>query len=237
MTPPLVTIITPTTGKDSLFNLINSIDIQIEVPFIHILLWDDKREGKYLYPDSANMETLDPYHVSKFSHLSPNSRRYSIVIPSSMVQGVAAGSSLRAIGLMAANTPYVTFADDDTWWAQNHLKSLLKAVEGHQWAYCKRIVWESNINCLGIDDFESVGDSPSRKVPYEMVDNNTMIFERRLGTSGAVLYRETQDYNDDRKMYAFLKQYGGIPGKTNEATINQICPTRLIPMFKEHCTK
>jgi hypothetical protein len=71
-----------------------------------------------------------------------------------------------------------------------------------------------------------------------MVDNNCLIFKRRLGSSGAVLYRENNgEYNDDRKMYAFLKQYGGIPGKTNKATVNQICPTRLIPMFKENCTK
>jgi hypothetical protein len=70
-----------------------------------------------------------------------------------------------------------------------------------------------------------------------MVDNNGMIFHRRLGSSGAVLYRETSEYNDDRLFYAFLKQHGGQPGKSEMATVNQICPSRLEQMFRENCTK
>ena len=138
---------------------------------------------------------------------------------------------------MAVNTEYVTFADTDVWYEKNHLESLLKVVGGKTWGYCKRKVWDNEDNYLGVDEFESVGDSPNRKVPYEMVDNNSMIFHRRLGTSGAVLYRETQQYNDDRIFYAFLKKHGGEPGKTNEATVNQICPAKLEQMFRTYCKK
>ena len=575
---PVISIITPTTGKLSLYDLMASIEIQ-EVPYVHIMLWDDKREGDFLYPDPQTLKVKDPY---SFKNLS----RYSIVIPSSFVQGSACGSSLRAIGLMAANTPYVTFADDDVWYEKDHLKSLLAAVKDREWAYpvdpltpvlcdgfrwkpirdinigdkiigfdeepinrngrcqkrklrlsvveskihkllpayrimfedgnsvittgdhewlvnshrssgsqwkrtddintgehiykpfdyvenpsidnedyikgyiagcwdgdgciskstkwdsyyiaitvcdkqlidrvayyfdklslpyvithrhesrkyknrrdaislrlrcrfrdafftiyggrgeivknptvnycrgymagiydaegsfdgrtidiyqiesksvinkirkyskaigfnmrfdgrrfrlsglirtqrffmmtlpaisrkvhingvnnspdglclclrkskvvkvvkmrskrkmiclttntatfiangyashnCKRKVWrktENGIQYIGVDEFESVGDSVNRKVPYEMVDNNCMIFSRRFGTSGSVLYRETQNYNDDRQFYAFLKQHAGESGKTNMATVNQVCPRRLEKMFMELCTK
>jgi glycosyltransferase involved in cell wall biosynthesis len=236
MSEILLTILTPTTGRLGLFKLIESIEKQ-KIPVVHILLWDDKRDGSFLYPDSKTLEVLNPINVTKFYYTSPGSIRYSIVIPGSTVQGNASGSSLRSIGLMAAQTPYICFADDDVTWEDGHLESLLDAVENKEWAYCRRKIWASESEYLGIDDFESVGNSPNRKVPYEMVDNNCMIFKRRLGSSGAVLYRETQDYNDDRLFYAFLKQYGGIPGKTNKATVNQICPQRLIPMFKENCTK
>jgi len=226
-----ITIITPTTGKESLFKLCDSLKHQT-VNFAHILLWDDKREGDFLYPDALMNKQKKP--VDMDANLE-NGYRYSITIPGSVVQGGAAGSALRATGLMAVNTPYVTFADDDVWYEPNHLESMLKAVQGKKWAYCKRKVWANEKDYLGIDNFESVGDSPSRKVPYEMVDNNTMIFERRFGTSGAVLYRETKDYNDDRLMYGFLKQHAGEPGKTEEATINQICPEKLEKMFRENC--
>lgn len=236
MNNALISIITPTTGKDSLSALIQSLKGQ-SVPFKHILLWDDKREDSYLYPSShsLSLEVENPLDLN-------DDDRYSIVIPGSFVQGKAAGSALRAIGMMVANTPYITFADDDVWYEKEHLEGLLEAVEGNKWAYCKRKIWanegdEGRSVYIGVDNFESVGDSPTRKVPYEMVDNNSMIFDRRLGTSAAVLYRETLDYNDDRLMYAFLKKYGGNPGKTNKATVNQICPERLIPMFKEGCTK
>jgi hypothetical protein len=226
---PTVSIITPTTGKDGLFKLIESLDKQ-NVDYIHILLWDSKREGKFLYPDPNTFKVMNPYDLN--SH-----NRYSIVIPGGFVQGVAAGSALRAIGLNAANTNYVTFADDDVWYEDNHLKDLLGAIKDKQWAYCKRKVWANNTDYIGIDDFESVGNSPSKKVPYEMVDNNSMIFTQVYGTNGAVLYRNTKDYNDDRLFYAFLKQHAGEPGITNKATVNQICPKKLEQMFRQYCIK
>jgi len=232
----LITIITPTTGKVSLYNLINSLNNQT-VPFVHILLWDDKREDAFLYPDPSTLKTESPFGTNL---ANDNLSRYSIVIPGSFVQGDAFGSALRAVGMMAANTPYITFADDDVWFEGNHLETMLKSLEGHEWGYCKRKVWkksEKGVEYIGVDEFESVGDSPDRKVPYEMVDNSCMIFTRRFGASAACLYRETRTYNDDRLMYSFLKQYAGQPGKTNLATVNQICPKRLEPMFEGLCSK
>lgn len=225
----LISIITPTTGKDSLFTLIESLKGQ-SVPFNHILLWDDKREDSYLYPQPDSLAIKNPLDLN-------SDNTCNIVIRGAFVQGKASGSALRSIGMMLATTPFVTFADDDVWYDKDHLESLWNAVKGNKWAYCMRRVWASKDECLGIDNFESVGDSPSRKVPYEMVDNNSMIFDRRLGTSAAVLYRETQEYNDDRLMYGFLKQYGGQPGKTNRATVNQICPKRLEVMFRQNCQR
>ena len=233
MNIPQVSVITPTTGKDSLLNLFESLEIQT-VPYVHILLWDDKRSDKYLYPDSETLKVKSPHNVIA---LHDNSVRYSIVIPGSMVQGQACGSALRAIGLMAVNTPFVTFADDDVWYDSNHLENLLATVKDKQWAYCRRKVWVDAKECLGVDNFESVGDDKSRKVPYEMVDNNCMIFSRRFGSSAAVIYRETVEYNDDRLMYSFLKNHAGEPGRTTLPTVNQICPKRLEAMFRENCSR
>ena len=232
MNNPIVSVITPTTGKDSLFNLIKSLDKQ-SIPFVHILLWDDKREEGFLYPDPITLKSKDPYSLN-------SSNRYSVVIPGSFVQGNAYGSALRSVGLMLATTPYVTFADDDVYFESNHFESMINSIEGHEWSYCKRKIWKNTkkgVEYIGVDDFESVGDSSSRKVPYEMVDNNCMIFTRKFGVSGACLYRTTQGYNDDRLFYGFLKQYAGQPGKTELATVNQICPQRLEEMFDKLCTK
>jgi hypothetical protein len=226
----ILTVITPTTGKKSLDNLIDSIESQ-DFSVVHMLLWDNKREEDYLYPDTNTLKAKDPYAFT-------TSKRYSIIIPFNTVQGRAYGSTLRSIGLMSVQTPYVTFADDDVVWEKHHVKTMLLAIEGHQWAYCRRKIWSSNKEYIGIDNFESVGDSLDRKVPYEMVDNNCMIFSRRLGSSGAVIYREVDgQYNDDRQFYAFLKNYAGVPGKTSEATVNQTCPLKLESMFRQHCSK
>lgn len=226
---PLITILTPTIGKNSLTRLMNSLDKQ-SVPFQHILLWDDLRHDNYLYPNPVTLKPSNPYDLN-------SSNRYSVVIPGSFVQGQACGSALRSIGLMLANTNFVTFLDDDCWIEPCHLESLLNIVKDKNWGYCRRKIWGNEEHCFGVDNFESVGDSVDKKVPYEMVDNNCMIFSRRFGTSGAVLYRETLEYNDDRLFYKFLKDHAGNPGITKNATVNQICPNKLRPMFIKNCTR
>lgn len=213
---PIVTIITPTTGKPSLLKLIDSIKKQ-NIFVHHFLLWDNKKEGPFINSHKISNYICDSINVS-----------------ANVVSGRAFGSALRAIGLMAAQTDYVTFADDDVFWDQNHLRLMLSALEDKNWVFCKRKIFHKD-EYLGIDNFESVGEEA--KTPYKMVDNNCMMFKRRLGTSAAVLYRETQDYNDDRLMYNFLKMHAGIPAKTNSASINQICPNHLIDFFKNICTK
>jgi len=223
----MITVITPTTGKDSLLDLIRSIKSQkTDFPIEHIILWDEKKDGMFSADHSPNI--LE-------AHSNMSYRITNIEIKGQFINGVAAGSALRGIGLMAANTKYVTFADDDVTWLPYHVHSMLQEIKNHKWAFCKRRIWENENTPIGIDEFESVGEGG--KCPYEMVDNNSMLFERELGTSAAVLYRETKEYNDDRLMYAFLKQYGGEPAKTNQATINQICPKKLIGFFRQNCTK
>jgi hypothetical protein len=133
-------------------------------------------------------------------------------------------------------TPYVTFADDDVAWDENHLSSVLNAIQGLDWASTLRTVWSPTGARLGVDRFESVGDDPARQVPYEMCDNNCIIFRRELGTAAAVLYRETRDYNDDRLMYEFLKVNAGPRGKTGLSTIHQICPEKLVDFFTKYCS-
>jgi hypothetical protein len=103
----LITVITPTTGKKSLGRLIDSIDSQSKARVFHLLLWDDKRDSD-VNPESFN-----------------SASRHSIVAPNGSGRNQdAPGSILRAAGLMLARTPWVTFADDDVWWDNNHLDEI-----------------------------------------------------------------------------------------------------------------
>lgn len=226
MTTPAISIITPTTGEPSLRKLLESLYAQLgDVDFEHIVLWDGKRHLGGTMPSDIGI----PRWCST----------YNIEITGEIVQGIAAGSALRSIGLMASKGKYVTFADSDVWHEPNHLKNLIESIETHgtQWAFCRRKIWNDKEEYLGVDNFESVGKSPESEVPYNLVDNNTMIFKREFGTSAAVLYRETKEYNDDRLMTEFLYKHAGTPTMSLQATVNQICPERLENMFKEHCTK
>ena len=75
------------------------------------------------------------------------------------------------------------------------------------------------------------------KTVYKSVDNNTMIFERRFGTSAACIYRETKEQNKDLLIYDFLTKYAGEPGRTRMATINRVCSPRLASYFRDNCVR
>jgi hypothetical protein len=217
----VLTIITPTIGRPTLDVLVESVDRQsLPDRAFHLLLWDDHRDPRSRAPESYNGPT-----------------RHSIVLPAGTGRnGDAPGSPLRAIGLMAARTPWVTFADDDVHWAPDHLASLGQALVGKRWASTLRTIWTAAGECLGVDRFEAVGDDPSRRAPYETMDNNCVVFGRQLGVGAAWMYRETVHYNDDRLMYEFLKKHAGPRGRTDRATIHQICPDRLTEMFRDNCS-
>jgi hypothetical protein len=219
----LITIITPSIGRRSLDTLIESIDNQsIANQTQHLVMWDGYRvEG------AKNPESYD----------SP--ARQSIVMRGSFGKnGDAPGSPLRAVALMAANTPWVTFADDDVWWDKYHIERILDTAQQSQaqWLSTLRHVWQSETDYIGVDRFESVGDSPSRSVPYEMCDGNTMVFRREHGVMAAHLYRNTTNYDDDRLLYAYLKANAGPSASTNVPTIHQICPEKLVPFFQAQCS-
>lgn len=217
----MITIITPTTGKASLLKLIESIDRQtVPGQTFHLLLWDDYRDSD-----------LDPFSLN-------GPTRFSIVAPpGSGRNGDAPGSLLRSIGLMAARTPWVTFADDDVWWDLDYIETVLPATAHAQWITVLRKIYTAQGEYLGVDRFESVGDAPTRRVPYEMCDNNTMIFRREYGVMGAHIYRETNQYNDDRLMYQYLKHHVGVRSALSSVAINHICPEKLEKFFATNCDK
>ena len=218
----LLTVITPTIGRAGLETLIESIAAQsIAERICHIVLWDDFRA-----PEARNPADYDA------------SNRLSLVLGDGFGRnGDAPGSPLRAVGLMAAATPWVMLADDDVVWSPTHAETMLRAGDGRNWASCFRRIFSPAGEDLGIDQFESVGDDPTRRVPYEMCDGNTLVFRREFGVAAAPLFRETMLYDDDRRLYGFLKANAGPRGRTAIATIHQVCPERLTGFFTDNCTR
>ncbi len=217
---PLITIITPSIGRPNLWRLIQSIDDQ-PVPFCHIILFDDYRAEKALPPE-------------QYCDAPPHGKRYQITIPGNFVKKPTAGAALRAVGIMAADSPWVAFQDDDCWIERDHYTALLSAVEGKNWGFSRRKIWHPNGTFIGKDDFESIG--MGNKLGYDLVDGNTYLIRRELAVAMAPRYRETLSYNDDRLALEFLSKLGGEPGQSNHHTVNQTCPDKLIGMFQAYCT-
>lgn len=217
----ILTVITPTTGRQNLLRLRETIRSQNNSNEIyHIILWDDFRQEDAI---NETPEELNDEHT------------LSVYVPGDL--GKPYGSHLRAVGLMLAQTPWVCFADDDVWWENNHYDTLKQIIDGgFEWGGVRRNVWNPYDNTkIGVDNFESVGDSPTRKVPYEMMDGNTMLFKRQYGVYASPIYREVETYDDDRRLYSYLKECTDKYKLLEIPTINQTCPNKLVNMFKSLC--
>ena len=60
------------------------------------------------------------------------------------------------------NTDIICYLDEDNWFAENHVKTLVeKIVNGNDWAYSLRQIYDKDGNYLCNDDCESLGKWPT----------------------------------------------------------------------------
>jgi len=91
------------------------------------------------------------------------------------------GGALKTILSYAANSRYITYLDDDNWYAPDHLATLLTAVAGKDWAFSLRyFVDAASGELLCPDTWASVG--PGRGVYAEaqggFVDTNCFLIDK-----------------------------------------------------------
>jgi hypothetical protein len=68
------------------------------------------------------------------------------------------GGAMRTVLSYLANSRYLSYLDDDNWYAKNHLSSIHNAIQGHDWAYSLRwYVHPRSRNPVCEDRWESIG--------------------------------------------------------------------------------
>ena len=125
------------------------------------------------------------------------------------------------------NTEFVCFLDYDNWYDPHFAERMLSIIGGCDVATCRRKVWSSDMQYIGVDNFESVGK--------ELFDTNTLVFR-------------TEAYC---KHYCQAWAHGGWPGdrlmtkrileKNNyvhihDPLVNYVSPDRLDAYFMGNCT-
>ena len=90
------------------------------------------------------------------------------------------GGALKTILSYAANSRYVTYLDDDNWYAPQHIASMIEAVSGKAWAFSLRqFVAPDSSEVLCRDTWESLG--PGRgvygKAQGGFVDTNCFLID------------------------------------------------------------
>lgn len=93
------------------------------------------------------------------------------------------GGALKTILSFAANSRFVTYLDDDNWYAPDHVASMLKAIHGKAWAFSLRHFVDANTGeVICPDTWESLG--PGRGIYAEsqggFIDTNCFLLDATL---------------------------------------------------------
>jgi hypothetical protein len=174
-TPFDASIVMATVVRDTFAQALRSVYAQQFAGRIQVLVGVDRWIG-----DRAQLEALareSPSHVAvtTLDLGYSTSQRHGGIYPSRY------GGGLKTILSYAANSRYVTYLDDDNWYAPDHIASMLGAVAGKAWAFSLRhFVDAASGHVLCPDTWESLG--PGRGVYAQeqggFVDTNCFFIDK-----------------------------------------------------------
>jgi len=210
-----VTVITPTTGMDTLEQAIKSVSTQNAE---HIIVVD----GVQFAENAVKIVTANQH---------PNLR--IVIVPENTgnpqrhfnpeYNGKFYGH--RIYGAMAnlVNTDYIMFLDEDNWYEPNHIESMVQLIENHnlEWAYSLRNVVDAQGKFICQDNCDSLGVFPNYKnIPF--VDMNCYCFG--VGTLLKIVdIFQIPNYHCDRAVFkkavAICSDYDKFGG-TGRYTVN-----------------
>ncbi len=201
-----VAVVTATTGRDTLLQTIASVKNQT-YPCTHYIFVD----GLHDIPDEA----FDSAKV--------------IMLPKPTgLNGMMNGGIVAASAYLVTED-YICWLDDDNWFDNDHVESLVNAIENKPYAYSLRKLIDFDDSFWANDDFESLGHHA------DLIDLNCYLMKRDLATGLAPCWYQTtgQLMIGDRYVWAMLKQNNIPYGASGKYTVNyRLNPKRdLKPMF------
>ncbi len=149
-----IAVVIPTVARESLLRAARSVFAQDCRNTIHLLIGVDiDRHSQaaalrtQIYaecPENCQITWLDP----GFSTSKRNGGVHSCHF----------GGAMRTILSFLANAPVVAYLDDDDWYGPDHLREILDAIDGKQWAYTLSYYADGDSGkALCVDEIESVG--------------------------------------------------------------------------------
>lgn len=149
-----IAVVLLTTCRASLARAVRSVFEQRLDRRIQLLIGVDRDPHRQLDSLLAALVPDCPPHVS----LSLINLGYSTSQRHGGVHACYYGGSLRSALTLLADSQVVAYLDDDDWYKPDHCASLLRAIDGHKWAYAYSVYADGNSGQeLCVDGLESVG--------------------------------------------------------------------------------
>lgn len=214
--PPLVTVITATTGNPLLEKCIDSVRNQTWGNVQHLVTIDGPERSSKAYNVIGNMP----------SHIRNGYRIDCVDLPYSIGKDRWNGHRIYGSGTFVADGDFVMFLDDDNAIHPNHIEDCMKVLKnGNQWAYSFRNIVDQEHNFLCEDNCESLGKWPSILHPKDyFIDVNCYFLPRLLAVAMCPVwfrkFREPGQMEIDRAMIAVLTQMAPNFDCTYQYTVN-----------------
>jgi len=211
-----VMVITPTTGKDTVIQAIESVNNQT-IPTEHLLVIDGAKASY----DLADMD----YDWTK---------TLAMQLPENVGADGWYGHRVYAAMPLMVNADYVLFLDEDNWFEPNHVETMLNKIKSKDlmWAYSLRRICDERGEYVCDDDCESLGRYPTfYDHTINFVDTNCYCFRREFLVT--VAHHFYGGWGADRPFYKATSAALPSFGCTGEATVNYRAPERLLKMFIE----
>jgi hypothetical protein len=139
---PLITIITPTTGNAHLAKAVQSVENQTYENIQYLVVVDGKKRSVKTH------EVLSTLNCKRYD---------TIFLPEATGYDQYNGHRIYGAMTYIAEGEFLCFLDEDNWYDNNHIESLVEAVQGKTWAYSLRKIIDQENNYICNDDCESLG--------------------------------------------------------------------------------
>ena len=207
-----VMVITPTTGKDTLKEAVESVREQT-IKTEHLVV-------------------ADGYEASYNPAFFSASQR--IILPENVGANNWYGHRVYAAMPLMVNADYILFLDEDNWFEPNHVETMINKIKSTDlmWAHSLRRIINERDEYVFDDDCEALGRYPTfYDHTVSFVDTNCYCFKREyLVTVAHAFYGQ---WGADRQFYKFAAEHLPSFGCTGEATVNYRAPKRLLEMFRD----
>lgn len=208
--PFAITVIIPTTARDSLIEAVQSIYQQDYEQPVQILIGVDC--------NGLSADQIKRLNEDRPSHMSVMilDAEYSTSKRHGGIHEAYDGGALRSLLSFAAKAPYVAYLDDDNRWLPNHLSSLTQTIGKAHYAYSLRhFIHPDRKTSICVDLWESLGPN---KGYYSakfggFIDPNCYLFNVRtclnvLPLWSTPLKNDPEKMSADRRVFLYLKTYG-----------------------------
>ena len=213
-----VAVVLQTVLRPSVERAIRSVFVQDLPGRIHLLIGVDNRLGTPALID--RMLTSCPAHIG-ITRFDPG---FSTSVKHGGVHTNHFGGALRTILSFAANSRYVAYLDDDDWFAEDHLSSLLRAIEGNEWAFSQRwFVNPYDLEPMCIDTIENLGPAAGVYASYGgFACPSSLMLDKKACAPILHLWSEAgrpQGDMEDRVFFKALCDNFKSHGASNKATV------------------